>query len=190
MRLLLFADVEGNAWACEAILDAAKRLRDVEVVALGNVVGWGPQPHETVDLLRRKRVTLLAGPKDLAALGKAPRPAFQAEGDANASRMKPSDLAYLRSGAPARRLAADGWRLLLSAEPDPRPGDVDLVALPGSPARLDARAGVPHAFAGQAGNPTGEAPYLLVDTEARRVEVRHAAWDADALRAAVRTRHL
>ena len=187
MRIAAFADLQGNPWAARAILDALKRVEDVEVYALGNVVGAGPRPEETVEILRRARVHLVAGPRDLAALGKPPRETYRAEGEANAARLAPADATYLRSGGPARRVVLQGRAVLLTADPSPQVGASKVVLFPGAAPRVETRDGVLHACVGRADDPAGEAPFVVYDAHTGKAEVRHAAWDVDRLaRAAAR----
>lgn len=177
MRLLAFADVQGNPHAARALVDAAKRLGIEETYALGNAVGAGPDPAGTVEILRKARVHLVRGPRDLAALGKPPREDLREEGDANAARLTDADLAWLRSGGPPRRIGP----LLLTSDPAPHAGASLVVLHPGPRAFVEERNGVTFACAGRADNPSGEAPYLV--GEDGRVTLRHAAWTAP-------TRHL
>ena len=183
MRLLAFADPQGNPWAVQAILHAARRLGEVEVYALGNAVGAGPDPSGTLALLRKAGAHLVAGPRDRAALGRPPREDLRAEGERNLSLLQPSDLAYLRGAGPPRRLVAHGRAILLTADPLPAAeaaGAARLVLHPGPAPRVDTRDGVAFACTGRADDPSGEAPYVLVDLATGEPEVRHAAWTAPA----------
>ena len=190
MRIAAFADVQGHPWAARAILDALRRVDDVEVYALGNVVGAGPEPSATVEILRKARVHLVAGPRDLAALGRPPRESYRAEGDANAARLLPADVTYLKTGGPTRRVVLDGKAVLLSADPSPHVGASKVVLHPGPAPRVETREGVLHACVGRADDPRGEAPFVLYDSATGEAEVRHAAWDVDHLARAESTRHL
>jgi len=68
VRHLVISDVHANLEALEAVLEAAP---DHEAVLfLGDLVGYGPNPNECVDLVRRlPGLTALVGNHDLAALG-------------------------------------------------------------------------------------------------------------------------
>jgi hypothetical protein len=182
--LLVLADLQGNRWALEAILGHAKRrVPDADVVLLGNAVGAGPDPAGTVDLLRKRGVVLVKGPRDEAALGLAKDPALRLEGDANARALSTADLAYLRAASPPRRLMVHGERLLLTSDPRAAPG-VERLVQPGDACTVDAR----RIRIASAGAPTGEAPFLVLDDDGWRVGL--AAWDVDAYRRpVVRTRH-
>ena len=184
MRLLAFADAQGNPWAVEAILRAARRLEGVEVVCLGNAVGAGPDPQGAVERLRKARVHLVRGPRDAAALGLPGPEPLRVEGNANAAKLERADVAYLREATPPRRLVANGARILLTSEPAPDAGQADVVLHPG-PATLVRRVGARlDVTLAPADTDTGESPYVVYDAETGEATVHHAIWDAAARRAA------
>ncbi|WP_457631107.1 metallophosphoesterase family protein [Oceanithermus sp.] len=64
MRLGLFSDVHANLPALEAVLEVFAE-REIEfVLCTGDVVGYGPHPHEVISLLREKRVNCTLGAAD------------------------------------------------------------------------------------------------------------------------------
>jgi len=69
MRVLIISDIHANLTALEAVLADAKGQWDF-VWCLGDVVGYGPDPNECVDLLRTLPHLCLAGNHDWAALGR------------------------------------------------------------------------------------------------------------------------
>src|SRR5262245_34591667 len=71
MRALVVADVHANLAAFQAVLaDAHDRGGFDTVWCLGDIVGYGPQPAECMDLLRSLPHVAIAGNHDLAAAGK------------------------------------------------------------------------------------------------------------------------
>ncbi len=52
MRLLLLSDIHADAAALERVLEHARDKEWTQVVFLGDIVGYGAQPVEAVDLLR------------------------------------------------------------------------------------------------------------------------------------------
>ncbi|MFN4293860.1 MAG: metallophosphoesterase family protein [Thermoflexales bacterium] len=72
MRCLIISDIHANLAAFEAVLqDAAKRRLRFDIVwCLGDIVGYGPDPNECIDLLRSLLHVCLAGNHDWAVLGK------------------------------------------------------------------------------------------------------------------------
>jgi putative phosphoesterase len=74
----IISDVHANVLALEAVI-AAMRQRGVDtIVCLGDLVGYGPAPNETIDLIRKEGIlcTLGAADERIAydfARGKVPR---------------------------------------------------------------------------------------------------------------------
>jgi diadenosine tetraphosphatase ApaH/serine/threonine PP2A family protein phosphatase len=69
MRILIISDIHANLTAFQTVLRDAKN--DWEYVwCLGDVVGYGPDPNECVELLRSLPHLCLAGNHDWAALGR------------------------------------------------------------------------------------------------------------------------
>ncbi len=71
MRAAILADIHSNIEALQAVLSDAANRGDVdEVWALGDVVGYGPDPVECIALLDGYEYTCVAGNHDWAAIGK------------------------------------------------------------------------------------------------------------------------
>ncbi len=70
MRYGIIADIHGNLEAFSAVLEDIERGGGVdELWCLGDTVGYGPDPHGCIELLRRQRHTCVAGNHDLGAIG-------------------------------------------------------------------------------------------------------------------------
>lgn len=69
MRILIISDIHANLTAFEAVLEDARGEWEY-VWCLGDVVGYGPDPNECVELLRSLPHLCLAGNHDWAALGR------------------------------------------------------------------------------------------------------------------------
>lgn len=69
MRILVISDIHANLVAFETVLKDAKGEWDY-VWCLGDVVGYGPDPNESCDLLKTLPHLCLAGNHDWAALGR------------------------------------------------------------------------------------------------------------------------
>ena len=184
MRLVVFADAQGNPWAVEAILRAARRLGEAEVACLGNAVGAGPDPQGAVGRLRKARVHLVRGPRDAAALNLPGAPAaLREEGKRNLARLKPADVAYLREATPPRRLVMGGKRVLLTSESLPDVGQSDVVMRPGGETSVRRVGPLLEVVLAPADNETGESPYVVYDGERDEATAHYAIWDADQRRA-------
>lgn len=72
MRYLLLSDIHGNAVALEAVLHEARRRRWDEVLFLGDLVGYYPQPERVTNMLRElEPVVCLLGNHDELLLAMA-----------------------------------------------------------------------------------------------------------------------
>ncbi len=64
MILGLISDVHANVMALEAVLEDLKMRGAETIVCLGDLVGYGPAPNETIDLIRRESVLCTLGAAD------------------------------------------------------------------------------------------------------------------------------
>jgi predicted phosphodiesterase len=70
MRILVIADVHANLAAFRAVIEAAEVLGGFDKIwCLGDVVGYGAEPGECIDLLNSYDNVTIAGNHDLAAAG-------------------------------------------------------------------------------------------------------------------------
>lgn len=75
MRVLVISDIHANLTALEAVLDTAP-MHDA-VWCLGDLVGYGPDPNECVELVSSlEELVCLIGNHDQAAMGQIPRSRF------------------------------------------------------------------------------------------------------------------
>ena len=100
MRYAIISDIHANLTAFTAILDDIKRRGWVDRVwCLGDIVGYGPDPHECIEALRRIDHICVAGNHDLAAIGKIGTDEFSpdaaASGQWTAKQLSSTDIAYL-----------------------------------------------------------------------------------------------
>jgi diadenosine tetraphosphatase ApaH/serine/threonine PP2A family protein phosphatase len=78
MRTLLLSDIHANAVALEAVLADAAGQWD-RLWFLGDLVGYGPDPNECIDMLRDKAALALSGNHDWAVLKKLDMEEFNPE---------------------------------------------------------------------------------------------------------------
>ncbi len=52
MKLALFSDLHANPLAFQACIDHARSLNATQMAVLGDIVGYGPDPAKTVDMVR------------------------------------------------------------------------------------------------------------------------------------------
>ena len=102
MRYALIADIHANLTAFTAVLDDIKLKGGVEEIwCLGDVVGYGPDPHQCVELLRQYNHVCVAGNHDWAAIGKLDTSNFNPDAAVacrwTAQQLTPEDVKYLES---------------------------------------------------------------------------------------------
>jgi predicted phosphodiesterase len=68
MRYAFISDIHANLEALEAVFDDIESQNIDEVVCLGDIVGYGANPNECVDLVKKKCPTILLGNHDAAAV--------------------------------------------------------------------------------------------------------------------------
>jgi predicted phosphodiesterase len=72
MRYGVLSDVHGNAFALRAAVDRLKAAGVDEWLCAGDIVGYGPQPNECVELLAGLGARCVAGNHELLVLGRLP----------------------------------------------------------------------------------------------------------------------
>ena len=78
MRYLVFSDIHGNVEALERVLEEAARLRPDLIVSLGDVVGYGANPNECIDIVQESARLRIGGNHDTAAAGLIDTESFNA----------------------------------------------------------------------------------------------------------------
>lgn len=109
MPILVISDIHANRTALEAVLRDAGTVD--EVWCLGDLVGYGPDPNECVQIIRDvPHLTCLMGNHDAAVLGDIDIDAFNAEARQSIGwlkdRISTESLDYLRS-LPASKVIGD-----------------------------------------------------------------------------------
>lgn len=102
MRVGILADIHANLTAFEAVLvDAEQRGGIDEIWCLGDVVGYGPDPHECIEKLQKICRVCVAGNHDRAAVGKIDTLDFNPQAaEANqwtAEQLTEKDIRYLNN---------------------------------------------------------------------------------------------
>lgn len=102
MRYALLADIHANLNAFKAVLDDIKHRGGVEELwCLGDIVGYGPNPRQCIELLRQQKNICVAGNHDLGAIGKMPFADFNPDGAYvcrwTAQQLSSEDIEYLES---------------------------------------------------------------------------------------------
>jgi len=100
MRCAIIADIHANLAAFRAVLDHIERQGGVEEIwCLGDVVGYGPDPCQCIELLRQCRHVCVAGNHDWAAIEKVAVSEFNPDAGIAchwaAQQLSPDDIKYL-----------------------------------------------------------------------------------------------
>jgi diadenosine tetraphosphatase ApaH/serine/threonine PP2A family protein phosphatase len=105
MRIAILSDVHGNLPAFEAVLGDVEEQSVEEVWCLGDLVGYGAQPDDCVQLARDRCDMSLAGNHDLVVTGEIPIEDFSASAAAAArwtqENIRDETLDYLKRLEPA-----------------------------------------------------------------------------------------
>ncbi|MFN3478858.1 MAG: metallophosphoesterase family protein [Thermodesulfovibrionales bacterium] len=69
MKIAIISDVHSNLEALESVLKDIRKKRIERILFLGDAVGYGPNPNNCIDALKKECEILLAGNHDRAAVG-------------------------------------------------------------------------------------------------------------------------
>lgn len=64
MRLGIISDIHANVLALEAVLDELRNKHVDTILCLGDLIGYGPSPNETLDLIRSSNLMCTLGAAD------------------------------------------------------------------------------------------------------------------------------
>ena len=68
MKLALISDIHGNLEALKAVLEDIRQQSITDIYCLGDVIGYGPNPRECLDLIRQRTKLCILGNHDQAAM--------------------------------------------------------------------------------------------------------------------------
>lgn len=129
MRVALLADIHGNHFALDAVLNMLAAEAVDQLVCLGDVAIFGPQPQETLSTLRKLACPVIMGNTDAWALDPQPHPVrnvetpyFNAVELWSAAQLNDDDRIYISSFQPTVKIELDN-----------EPGEATLLCYHGSP---------------------------------------------------------
>ena len=64
LRIVVLSDVHGNCFSLETVLEDLKNTGFDHIICNGDMIQGGPQPHETVQLLREMKCSIVMGNSD------------------------------------------------------------------------------------------------------------------------------
>ncbi len=102
MRCAIISDIHANLAAFTAVLDDIKHQGGVDKVwCLGDVVGYGPDPHECIEKLCQIDHICVAGNHDLGAIGKISTAEFNPDAAASChwtgQQLNSADVEYIEN---------------------------------------------------------------------------------------------
>jgi predicted phosphodiesterase len=68
MRFAFISDIHANLEALESVLEDIKSQNIDEIICLGDIIGYGANPNECVEIVRKRCPTTLLGNHDAAAV--------------------------------------------------------------------------------------------------------------------------
>jgi len=68
MRIAVISDIHGNLDALQAVLSDIDRSDIDATVCLGDTIGYGPEPREVIDAIRRRNIPCVLGNHELAVI--------------------------------------------------------------------------------------------------------------------------
>ena len=99
MRFLILSDIHANLTALQAAIAAVDGRWD-RVLCLGDVVGYGPDPNESLDLVRSLNPVMIRGNHDKAACGLTDasdfNPVARIAAEWTTAQLRPENLQLLR----------------------------------------------------------------------------------------------
>lgn len=101
MRQLLLSDIHSNMEAFDACMERAESAGYDSVLCCGDIVGYGPQPNEAIDRIRKLKSIAIRGNHDRVASGQGTADNFnvyaRAAADWTRSALSEGNAAYLRA---------------------------------------------------------------------------------------------
>ena len=70
MKFAIIADIHANLEAFQVVLEDIQQQKCTHYACLGDVVGYGPEPRECIDLVKKSCTLCVVGNHDLGAIGK------------------------------------------------------------------------------------------------------------------------
>ena len=69
MKLALISDLHANLAATQAVMARIDELKPDAILCMGDLVGYGPQPNEVIDLVRQRDIPCVLGNHDGGVTG-------------------------------------------------------------------------------------------------------------------------
>lgn len=143
MIIGIISDVHANVIALEAVLDELKNKGADTILCLGDLIGYGPSPNETIDLIRSSNILCTIGAADERIAFDFARAGLPREGVADSTLewtrtvIEPRHVNFLRELPVQQRVKTPAGRLrFFHGSPDTPANRINLNQDPVSLARL------------------------------------------------------
>ncbi len=80
MLLAIISDIHSNLEALQTVLKEIDALGAEEIYCLGDIVGYGPHPHECISVVESRCTAVVRGNHDSGAIGRLPLERFNNDG--------------------------------------------------------------------------------------------------------------
>lgn len=121
MKIAIYSDVHSNLEAFNAVLKDIQRQNVDQKIFLGDIVGYGPNPNECIELMKENADYILAGNHDWAAVGLTDTSYFNIYANASLdwtiSALSDENKEFLKEQKP--RIVLDGIHIAHSTPRDP-----------------------------------------------------------------------
>jgi predicted phosphodiesterase len=101
MRIAIISDIHANIEALESVLADIKSQKADEIICLGDIVGYGANPNECIDLVKKSCSLIILGNHDAAAIGLLSTDHFNVHAkiaiDWTSENLSPDSQSFLRS---------------------------------------------------------------------------------------------
>jgi diadenosine tetraphosphatase ApaH/serine/threonine PP2A family protein phosphatase len=119
MKTAIISDIHSNLDALSAVLERIDSLQSDRIICLGDIVGYGAEPNECVELIRRRSIPAVLGNHDQAVANNFPADDFNDSARAavlwNRERLAKDNAEFLR-GLPLTIEESDA--LFVHSSPD------------------------------------------------------------------------
>jgi putative phosphoesterase len=123
MKVAVISDIHGNLYALERVIEAIEREAPGEIVCLGDVIAFGPQPREVLRRLRELGCPVVMGNCDVW-FPQWPLPPEEgliyAQARWAAEQLPPEDVAFIAGFRPTVSVSLGGGQTLLCFHGSPR----------------------------------------------------------------------
>ena len=68
MKLAVISDIHSNLYALMNVLNDIDDKKADLIICLGDLVGYGPHPNETISLIKRRNILCIKGNYDMAVV--------------------------------------------------------------------------------------------------------------------------